>query len=174
VLIVLTALIAAAGIFRARASRVRSKRRLRAYVRVSEAWLDYPLKGPPVGWVRITNAGETPASNVRASIRLHIGSSAFDGPSAIRPPDNTAGFPLEPGSSRELFAPPDRRTTSPEVGRRAYVAPTYVYGVIAYRDAFGADQTTTFRFGATANLTYSEDVGHTKALALDGEGNDAT
>src|ERR1043166_7231644 len=116
----LALLIAVAGIFAVWKSRVASKRRRRAYIHVSKAWLAYPLKGPPVGWVRITNDGETPASNVRASIRFHLGSSGFDGPAAIRPPDNTSGFPLAPGSSQELSAAPEYRTTSPEVGRRAY------------------------------------------------------
>src|ERR1043166_9907111 len=122
-LIVLTSLLAAAVIYKAWTSRVASNRRLRAYIHVSKAWLASPLKGPPVGWVRITNDGETPASNVRSSIRVHLGSSGFDGPAAIRPADDSRGFPLGPGSSQELSAAPEHRTTSPGVGRRAYIAP---------------------------------------------------
>src|SRR5688572_12171530 len=79
-LVVLTAVIAVAGISQALISHAASKRQLRAYLHVGAAWLNYPMRGPPVGWVRITNAGETPASSVRVSIHVYVGGYPFDGP----------------------------------------------------------------------------------------------
>jgi hypothetical protein len=156
-----------------------SRAQLRAYVLVSRSVVTNVADGTgiPEAQVTIKNFGQTPAYNV-----INVGGFAID----RYPPPRTLDLIISdgefasPARSREVLAPGDSSVSVVSAPRPPLTAPekaslangtgiVYVYGEIRYKDAFGREQWTKYRFmmGGPVGVRGGQ-------LAACEEGNEAT
>ena len=148
-----------------------AERQLRAYIGVPGGTIQ--LQKNPDGvkahvMVNSKNAGQTPAYNVRSWIALQIATFPLNEILVQPPPD--AKYPisiLSPGSEHSLFN--DIIITSEQLLLLGTTQATiYVYGKILYKDVFGKEWFTKYRF------LYGGDEGtQGDRLRIDLEGNEA-
>jgi hypothetical protein len=151
-----------------------SRAQLRAYVLVSKSVVTTAF---PEAQVTIKNSGQTPAYNV-----INVGGFAMD----RYPPPPTLDLIISdgefasPARSREVLGPGDSSVSVVSAARPPLTAPEkaslangtciiYVYGEIRYRDTFGREQWTKYRFmmGGPVGVRGGQ-------LAACEEGNEAT
>lgn len=124
-----------------------AKRQLRAYVHVSEArFSDFGFPGG-IYLVNYTNTGQTPAYDVYSSIALQFAKFPL-AEELVATGTGTKGI-ITLGRDGEgharLEAP--RGLSGEEYGEvRDGKSAVFVFGTISYRDAFGEDWTTDFRY----------------------------
>lgn len=145
-----------------------AERQLRAYVLVDRA----VMEGSSEAHVIFRNSGQTPAYDV--SYREGIAYREYPllhGP-LPEPKDSGSGaIPLAPGRELTAIILANRSTYDEGIaqGRPEDTRHLYIYGDIAYRDAFGEGRTTKFR------LVYRTLDRHTGTeLVASAEGNEAT
>jgi hypothetical protein len=134
-----------------------SRAQLRAYVLTSKSVVTNFVSGGterPEAQVTIKNSGQTPAYNV-----VNVGGFAID----KYPPPPTLDLIISdddfaaPGRTREVLGPGDTSISVVSLNRPPLTAPEiaslttgtsiiYVFGEIRYRDAFGREQWTKYRF----------------------------
>jgi hypothetical protein len=155
-----------------------AQRQLRAYVGVSRVRLNLQDKLLPVGLVEIQNFGKTPAYKVRHWTGIGVQPYPPIGP---LPPSTATSF------SVAVIHPNVKNVGAVELGKRLPDgAPIgtkdltiYVYGEIAYQDAFAKEHLTKFRFffgGSEASFTYRDPAPEGPvygAIRADTNGNDA-
>jgi hypothetical protein len=132
-----------------------SRVQLRAYVFVSTAVVTNAADGTgiPEAQVTIKNSGQTPAHNVinvsgfamdiypaPPTLSLIISDDEFASPARTRAVLGPGDSSVSVSAARPPLTPPERASLA--TGTRII----YVYGEIRYRDAFGREQWTKYRF----------------------------
>jgi hypothetical protein len=157
-----------------------AQRQLRAYLSVPTTLMKFPKPDVPEVQVHIKNCGQTPAYDVHGWIHMWI----EDYPLKVNLPEPPQGFQkskevLGPGSVR-IFV---NARGMPISGRSLSLLGTplgtiFVYGEVRYKDAFGVQRFTKYRFmyGGTEGVRKSKPDAEGVVTALlkpDTDGNDA-
>jgi hypothetical protein len=148
-----------------------AERQLRAYVHVAAA------SASPVGtlinfYLEVKNFGQTPAYEVKLSFVIKL-ADLPEKASDLVPPDtpNISQAILPPQVSiHDNFTPPQQLTPNQILKIGSEKAAIFVAGQITYRDIFGRDRLTEFRY-YLGKQTGEQTSG---ALAISAEGNRAT
>jgi hypothetical protein len=155
-----------------------AKRQLRAYISIENATVRF-TNGQPVGFVNFENFGQTPAYETHGWAAIEGGPHPFPIefpiPKDVPKIKNTIG----PGAKFGYPAKHKNKTFSAAelAACQTEVYALYVYGRVDYKDTYGDDWYTNFRFiaGGKAGLrTITENGDIRWMLGPDYEGNDAT
>jgi len=123
-----------------------SERELRAYIGIDAADFSESQDGKTKAEIHIKNAGQTPAYDVLVRARFHFYSLPHDDfPEPT--PEQQSKVTLFPDCS--VTVPVIMETTVSDGNKKAIVAGKsafFFYGAIKYRDAFGNNRFTNFRF----------------------------
>jgi hypothetical protein len=126
-------------------ARETAKSELRAYVFISTARIAHLKREAPHAFIEIKNFGQTPAYRVNHAFKFYI--SLIGEPPELSFPNNVSSADLGPGQvqpaalimSKERWA-----ARKPLISNGA--ATLFVIGRITYRDAFGEDRSTSYKF----------------------------
>lgn len=160
-------------------SRDTAVRQLRAYVCVASGIVRFKIPTVPVAEIHIKNYGQTPAYDVR----MWIGTAIAAYPLKETLPTPKEGFQmatviLAPNEKPHVLKHPHTGIPSElllMIGLREFTL--YIYGEIRYKDAFGLERLTKYRYlyGGAGPLNKTvEDGTPCRLIQPDIEGNEAT
>jgi hypothetical protein len=171
------ALISQAIVFWFTLKRMRdtANRELRAYISVSSARVKFYSPVLPEAQVHLQNCGKTPAYQLRYQIHLWIGPYPLPTGTILPPPSEVvmnATAVVGPNQGITLNHLKDASVGIPALPLGTPASTLYIYGVVNYRDAFGEEKYTKFRF-TWGNRTFTENGEQFGVPNTDPEGNEA-
>jgi hypothetical protein len=148
-----------------------AERQLRAYVVVTHAKVTN-FEGMPEFYLEYQNAGQTPAYDLVARVAVHLA----DWPLTEIPPLDMEGIAssviLGPSLHGHTTINPDRALPEPDLAAiRSGGKAVYFHGLITYRDSFGTNRETRFRY-QICGQQFS--IGSKGDITVSPEGNTAT
>jgi hypothetical protein len=127
--------------------REMAEKELRAYVSVDKAEIaGIESGGPPVATLTFKNSGQTPAYDLTGMGGIAMGTTFDSLPVPVGSPRQSRSS-LPPGTSTQWFHAAPRPLIPEQIAAlRDGTMTLWVYGELHYRDAFGIDRFTRYRF----------------------------
>jgi hypothetical protein len=148
-----TAIIAIFGIAQYRDGKKSGERQLRAYMTISKASIDEVLGEKWISRVEAKNTGLTPAREATSLVQCKI--AEYPLPNGHVFPSIKSAFPggrsvVAPGDPLYLTSIVHGNEAKPSIQNKKAV---YLFGQILYRDVFGYQRHTNFRFFVCEGIT---------------------
>jgi len=131
------------------------KRQLRAYLCVDNARIKFYSPTLPEAIVTLKNCGKTPAYGAKYQIHLWVGPHPLPKNTILPTPIEIVDEPsavIGPGNAISLAHQKHPSVATPQTPLGSPASTIYIYGTVAYRDAFQQERHTNFRlsWGGTA------------------------